>query len=106
MLGAFKFTLEGRRVASARLAYGGMAATPKRAMRAEAAIAGASLDAPATWDAAIRALVHDFEPITDMRASAAYRMETAQALVHKALIEIAERGVADTRVVGLRAEAA
>ena len=39
-------------------------------------------------------------------ASAAYRMETAQALVHKALIEIAERGVADTRVVGLRAEAA
>jgi xanthine dehydrogenase small subunit len=106
LLGAFKFTLEGRRVASARLAYGGMAATPKRAMRAEAAIAGASLDAPATWDAAIRALMQDFEPITDMRASAAYRMETAQALVRKALIEIAGRGMADTRVVGLRAEAA
>jgi xanthine dehydrogenase small subunit len=47
VLGVCKFTLEGRRVASARLAYGGMAATPKRAMRAEAAIAGASLDAPA-----------------------------------------------------------
>src|SRR5262249_23685183 len=73
VLAAFKFTLEGRRVASARLAYGGMAATPKRAKRAEAAIAGLSLDAPATWDAAIRTLEHDFEPITDMRASAAYR---------------------------------
>jgi xanthine dehydrogenase small subunit len=106
VLGAFKFTLEGRRVASARLAYGGMAATPKRAMRAEAAIAGASLDAPATWDAAIRSLAEDFQPITDMRASAAYRMETAQALLRKALIEIAGRHTADTRIVGLREEAA
>ncbi len=106
VLAAFKFTLEGRRVASARLAYGGMAATPKRALRAEAALAGASLDAPATWDAAIRALMQDFEPITDMRASAAYRMETAQALLRKALIEIAGRGKADTRLVGLRPEAA
>jgi xanthine dehydrogenase small subunit len=102
LLGAFKFTLEGRRVASARLAYGGMAATPKRAMRAEAAIAGASLDAPATWDAAIRALVQDFDPITDMRASAAYRMETAQALVRKALTEIAGEPTRATRVIGMR----
>jgi xanthine dehydrogenase small subunit len=106
VLAAFKFTLEGRRVASARLAYGGMAATPKRAMRAEAAIAGASLDAPASWDAAIRALSEDFQPITDMRASAQYRMETAQALLRKALIEIAGRDTADTRVVGTRQEAA
>jgi xanthine dehydrogenase small subunit len=102
LLGAFKFTLEGRRVASARLAYGGMAATPKRAMRAEAAIAGASLDAPATWDAAIRALVQDFDPITDMRASAAYRMETAQALVRKAMTEIAGEPTRATRVIGMR----
>jgi xanthine dehydrogenase small subunit len=106
VLAAFKFTIEGRRVPSARLAYGGMAATPKRAKRAEAAIAGLSLDAPATWDVAIRALEQDFEPITDMRASAAYRMETAQALLRKALIEIAGRDTASTRLVGLRSEAA
>jgi xanthine dehydrogenase small subunit len=106
VLAAFKFTLDGRRVASARLAYGGMAAVPKRALRAEAAIAGASLDTPASWDAAIRALAEDFQPITDMRASAAYRMETAQALLRKALIEIAGGDSGDTRVVGSRAEAA
>jgi xanthine dehydrogenase small subunit len=106
VMGAFKFILDGRRVASARLAYGGMAATPKRAAHAEGAMSGASLDVPATWDAAIRALAEDYQPIGDMRASAAYRMETAQALLRKALIEIAGRSTAETRVVGWREEAA
>jgi xanthine dehydrogenase small subunit len=41
-----------------------------------------------------------------MRASAVYRIETAQALLRKALIEIAGRDAADTRIVGLREEAA
>ena len=31
VMAAFKFTLDGRRIASARIAFGGMAATPKRA---------------------------------------------------------------------------
>ena len=41
MMGAFRFTLDGRRIASARIAYGGMAATPKRGDGAEAALVGA-----------------------------------------------------------------
>ena len=39
------------------------------------------------------ALTKDFQPISDMRASAAYRIEVAQGLLKKALMEVAERGV-------------
>ena len=42
-MGAFKFGLDGGRVVSARIAFGGMAATPRRAGRAEAALQGVSL---------------------------------------------------------------
>src|SRR5690349_6950126 len=40
VMGAFKFTINGRRIESARVAFGGMAATPKRARQTEAALAG------------------------------------------------------------------
>ena len=105
VMAAFRFTLADRRVAAARIAFGGMAATPKRAARAEAAIAGASLDDAASWNEAIAALAEDFQPIGDMRASAAYRMEVAQALLKKALIEVAGEITASTRVIGARGEA-
>ncbi|MFN4141457.1 xanthine dehydrogenase small subunit [Aestuariivirga sp.] len=100
VMAAFRFTLDERRIASARIAFGGMAATPKRAAAAEAAIRGASLDDRATWQAAIAALAGDFQPISDMRASAAYRLEVAQRLLLKALMEI--DGASATRVVGER----
>jgi xanthine dehydrogenase small subunit len=106
VMAAFKFTLDGRRVSAARIAFGGMAATPRRAARSEAALAGASLDQPASWAPAILALSEDYAPISDMRASASYRGEVARSLLRKALIEIAAKGIADTRVVGLREEAA
>jgi len=70
-MGAFRFTLDGRRIAGARVAYGGMAATPKRGANAEAALAGARLDDQTSWTAALDALRRDFTPIADMRASAA-----------------------------------
>jgi xanthine dehydrogenase small subunit len=92
--------LEGRRIAAARMGFGGMAATPKRASQAEAALAGASLDQPASWEAAIAALARDFAPISDMRASASYRMAVAQGLLRKALMEVA--GTSATRVLGQR----
>ena len=100
VMSAFKFALEGRKIAAARIAFGGMAATPKRAAQAEAALAGASLDMPQSWEPAIAALSRDFQPISDMRASASYRMEVAQGLLRKALMEIS--GAAATRVVGER----
>jgi xanthine dehydrogenase small subunit len=104
VLAAFKFALDGSRVKSVRVACGGMAATPRRAARTEAALAGASLDDPSSWSPAILALAEDFQPISDMRASASYRLDIVQQLLRKALMEVA--GAEDTRVIGLREEAA
>ena len=106
LLGAFRFTVEGGRVALARVAFGGMAATPKRAAATEAALEGLPLDDPQTWDAACAALATDFRPIDDMRASARYRLETAQALLQKALHEAGGEASAATRILGLRPEEA
>ena len=91
-MGAFNVAIEGRRIASARIAYGGMAGVPKRASAAEAALAGASLDEPASWQAALEALSRDFTPLADQRASAAYRALVARNLLFKALTEIASGG--------------
>jgi xanthine dehydrogenase small subunit len=102
LLGAFRFTLVDGRIAEAWVAYGGMAATPKRAARAEAALKGADLQQPGSWDAAIAALDQDFAPIDDMRASATYRRATARALLAKALHEIGGAPTASTRIVGQR----
>ena len=102
VMSAFKLTLDGRRIASARAAYGGMAATPKRALGAEKALVGASLDDPASWSAAREAISRDFSPLTDMRASAAYRSEVAANLLLRALMEISGAG-APTRLGDLRA---
>ncbi len=85
---AVRVDLDGRRIAGARIACGGMAATPKRAAKAERALVGASLDEPAGWGAAVEAIGRDFSPLTDMRATAAYRSAVAANLLEKALIEI------------------
>jgi xanthine dehydrogenase small subunit len=76
-----------------------MAATPKRGTRAEAMLQGVSLDDPPAWDRAISALAEDFQPISDMRASAGYRMSVAQGILGKALIEIAGAESGTTRVL-------
>jgi len=102
VMSAFRFTLEGRRIAGARIAYGGMAATPKRAGYAENALIGACLDDPASWVAARAAIAKDFTPLTDMRASAAYRSEVAANLLIRALMEISGASM-PTRIGDLRA---
>jgi xanthine dehydrogenase small subunit len=76
----------GDRITQARIAFGGMAATPKRAARAEAALTGAPF-AEASFRRAMAALADDFQPIGDMRASAAYRLKVAQNLLLKAYVE-------------------
>ena len=102
VLGAFKFTLAGRKIAAARIAYGGMAATPKRATKTEAAAVSLSLDDPPSWAAAADRLAEDFRPIDDHRAGALYRSETARNLLVKALTEIAGEATANTRIMGIR----
>ena len=56
---------------------------------------GASLDEPATWRFAREAIGEDFTPLTDMRATAAYRKTVAANLLEKALMEISGARRAD-----------
>jgi xanthine dehydrogenase small subunit len=102
LMGAFRFEIDGETITEARIAFGGMAATPKRAMSTEAAIRGVSLADQPSWRRAAQCLAQDYTPISDHRASAAYRRATAEALLHKALVEIASNRSNDTRVVGVR----
>ncbi|MGJ3264193.1 MAG: xanthine dehydrogenase small subunit [Salinarimonas sp.] len=89
VMGAFRLRVEGRRVAAARIAFGGMAATPARAPQAEAALVGLDLDDELAWAPALDALARDYRPMSDHRASAEYRAVVARNLLFKALAEIA-----------------
>jgi xanthine dehydrogenase small subunit len=94
---AFALAVEEGIVTRARIAFGGMAATPKRASRCEALLVGQPWTL-ATVEAAALALDSDYTPLSDMRASAAYRSLTARNLLIKAFLESAGDGVA-TRVL-------
>jgi xanthine dehydrogenase small subunit len=100
VLGAFSLTLESDRITAARLAYGGMAATPRRASKAEAALIGRPWT-ETTLEAAIAAITEDFTPISDWRASAGYRARVAANLLRRVFIETTDP-TADTRLVGDR----
>ena len=69
-------------VKTVRLAFGGMAATVKRGALAEAALVGQPWT-QATVNVAKVALAQDFKPLSDMRASAAYRLQVAQNLLQR-----------------------
>ncbi len=85
--GAFRITLDaGGKIASAVIAYGGMAGTPKRADNAEAVLTGADWT-EATVEAAMEALGRDYTPLTDWRASADYRLLVAQNLLRRFYLE-------------------
>lgn len=73
---AFRLETDGAIITDARVAFGGMAATPKRAAHAEAALKGQPF-AAASFEAAARAVAQDFQPLSDWRASAAYRQQLA-----------------------------
>jgi xanthine dehydrogenase small subunit len=79
-------TRAGRTITEARIAFGGMAATPKRAAKAEAALNGAEWSETA-FEQAARALAQDFTPLSDWRASSEYRMLAAQNLLRRFFLE-------------------
>jgi xanthine dehydrogenase small subunit len=83
---AFAIELDDGVVRSARIAFGGMAATPKRATLAEAALQGRAWDEAALNDA-MAALAQDYAPLSDMRASNSYRMRGAQNLLRRFWLE-------------------
>ncbi len=99
VMAAFQLRLDGDRVVEARLAFGGMAATPKRAAHAEAAIQGQPWT-EVTVEAGMAALGQDFQPISDMRASAGYRLAVARNLLRRLHVETTT--TAATRLVGER----
>ena len=99
VMGAFALTLKDNTIVRVRLAFGGIAATPKRAQKTEAALTGQPF-AATTIERACSALTEDFTPITDMRASADYRLLAAQNLLRRFHLENSGKKVA-TRVLEL-----
>lgn len=80
--GAFKLTIRDGRILAARVAFGGMAATPKRATRCEAVLSGAPFTL-ATIEEAAAALGSDFTPLDDVRGSSGYRIAAAGNLLRR-----------------------
>ena len=79
---AFALRMDGDTILGARIAFGGMAATPKRATQTEALLCGQP------WSEAVLAkamamLAQDYAPLSDMRASGSYRMVAAQNLLRR-----------------------
>jgi xanthine dehydrogenase small subunit len=100
-LGAFNVKLANGIVEDVRIAFGGMAPTPKRALACEAALKGRPWTRATIAEGQL-ALRGDYTPISDMRASKAYRSLVAEKLLLKFFIETTE---AETRVVGGRRRA-
>ena len=73
-------------IRDARIAFGGMAATPKRATSAEAALNGQPWTRD-SFEAAAQAIAADFTPLSDWRASSDYRMLSAQNLLRRFFLE-------------------
>ena len=102
VLAAFCLKVDGGRISDARVAFGGMAAIPKRAKTVEEKLRGLSLADTRGWQPAADAINQDFTPLTDQRASAAYRSRVAGNLVIKAIAEMAGIGPGVTRIADHR----
>jgi xanthine dehydrogenase small subunit len=85
---AYRLSIADGTMRSVRIAFGGMAARPQRALRAEQALEGHEL-AGATFATAIAALGEEFQPIGDWRASAEYRMLIATNLLRRLQLRLA-----------------
>ena len=94
---AYAMKLDHGKVAAVRIAHGGMAATSKRARRAEKALLGREWSESAVAEA-MQALDDDYQPMTDMRASDDYRRKSARNLLYRFYLE--STGQADARIPG------
>jgi len=94
---AFNLKIVKNKIENIRIAYGGMAEIPKRAIFCEKILLK-SLINEETINKAKEALEKDFEPISDMRASKLYRIEVAKNLLEKCCVEIKQK-----KLIGLYA---
>lgn len=92
VLGCFNLTLDQGRVTAARIAFGGMAGIPKRASAVETALIGQVFDM-ASLTAALPLFDTDFQPLSDMRASAQYRLKVAKNLLIRYLHDLSGASV-------------
>ena len=83
---AINLDIKGDVVASASIGAGGVAATPVRAARTEAALVGQPWT-QATVTQAMATLRAEFSPISDMRASSAYRVQVLGNLLQRYWLE-------------------
>ena len=84
---SFNLEVINKKIKNIKIAYGGMAAIPKRAINCEKILINSSLSEE-SFNKAKKYLEKDFAPINDMRASKNYRMEVAKNLLMKCFIEI------------------
>jgi len=94
---AFNLEIIKNKIENVRIAYGGMAAIPKRAIFCEKVLLKSMVNEE-TFNKAKVALEKDFNPISDMRASGLYRMEVAKNLLEKCGAEIKKK-----KIIGLYA---
>jgi xanthine dehydrogenase small subunit len=90
--GAYALKLRDGSVAEARIAYGGMAAIPQRALRTEASLVGKPWSA-ASIETAARQIAEDYTPLSDMRASGSYRLQVAGNLLKRFYHEHSGTGI-------------
>ena len=99
--GCFAIDVVDGHVASARIAFGGMAGVPARAKAVETALVGKAWTLKACEEASIE-FGRDFKPVTDMRASAQYRLQVARNLLRR-YFEETRLPTSQTRLVGVGA---
>ena len=91
MCGAYRLVLDGGIVADIKVAYGGMAAIPKRAEHCENALQGKPWNEAQVGDA-MNALEKDFTPLSDMRSTADYRRHICGNLLYRFYLDTTEAG--------------
>ena len=84
---SFNLEIVNKKIKNIKIAYGGMAPIPKRAINCEKILLNSDLS-EAIIIKAKKILEKDFQPIDDMRASRNYRMEVAKNLLTKCFLEI------------------
>tara|TARA_B100001123_G_C15273277_1_gene1011127 strand:+ start:327 stop:1766 length:1440 start_codon:yes stop_codon:yes gene_type:complete len=87
---SFNLQVANNKIKNIKIAYGGMAATPRRAKFCEKILSNSSITEKII-NKAQQALERDFKPISDMRASAKYRMMIAKNLLNKCFLEITNK---------------
>jgi len=96
LCGCFNIHVEAGNVVDARICYGGMAATPLRASSVEAALTGKPWCMQSVQKA-LPAFDDDYAPLSDMRASAAYRQQAAKNLLVKYFLETGQQAAGQQR---------